>query len=201
MPGYRIFRQLGYILDMRERSAFYKCAVAAFFGALVVGAPLRAETDGLDRYFEELADPDYPGWARAESDIRRAWSRSGSPAMDLLLKRGEDALDGGDAQAAIEHLTALTDHAPDFAEGWNARATAYFLAGQYGPSLSDIARTLALEPRHWGALAGLGAILDEMGNPEGALEAFRRSYALHPHQQDVKDAIDRLERQLAGITL
>ena len=122
-------------------------------------------------------------------------------AMDLLLKRGEDALDGGDAQAAIEHLTALTDHAPDFAEGWNARATAYFLAGQYGPSLSDIARTLALEPRHWGALAGLGAILDEMGNPEGALAAFRRSYALHPHQQDVKDAIDRLERQLAGITL
>jgi tetratricopeptide (TPR) repeat protein len=201
MPDYRILRQLGYILDMRDRSAFFKCAVTALFISLTSAVPLHAETEGLERYFEELADPDYQGWPRAESDIRRAWSRSGSAAMDLLLKRGEEALDAGDTAAAIEHLTALTDHAPDFAEGWNARATAFFLAGEFGPSLADIARTLALEPRHWGALAGLGAILDEMGNPEGALKAFRRSYALHPHQQDVKDAIDRLEKQLAGIAL
>jgi tetratricopeptide (TPR) repeat protein len=201
MPDYRISRQLVYILDMSERSAFYKCAVAALFISLIPAASLRAETEGLDRYFEELADPDYQGWTRAESDIRRAWSRSGSAAMDLLLKRGEEALDAGDPETAIEHLTALTDHAPDFAEGWNARATAFFMAGKFGPSLDDIAHTLALEPRHWGALAGLGAILDEMGNPEGALKAFHRSYALNPHQQDVKDAIDRLEKQLAGIAL
>lgn len=167
----------------------------------MTSAPILAETEGLEPYFEELADPGSGAWARAEADIRRAWSRSGSAGMDLLLKRGEEAMDAGDTAAAIEHLTALTDHAPDFAEGWNARATAHFLAGLYGPALSDIARTLELEPRHWGALAGLGAILDEMGDAQGALRAFRASYALHPHQQDVKDAIDRLERQLAGVAL
>ncbi|WP_141693207.1 tetratricopeptide repeat protein [Thioclava sp. SK-1] len=168
------------------------------FGGAVAA---RAETAGLDRYFEELADPDYDGWSRAESDIRRAWSRSGSAAMDLLLQRGQDALDAGDIPAAIEHLTALTDHAPDFAEGWNARASAYFMAGMYGPSMVDVAHVLQLEPRHWGALAGLGMIFEEMGDEPRAREAYERSFALNPHQQDVKDALGRLQRALAGTAL
>lgn len=174
-------------------------AAVAVFVNLGFSAP--AETTGLDRYFTELADPGYAGWERAESDIRRAWSRSGSPAMDLLLKRGEEALDAGDTAAAIEHLTALTDHAPDFPEGWNARATAYFMAGAFGPSASDIAQVLRLEPRHWGALAGLGTMLDEMGDKPRALAAFRASFAVNPHQKDVQDAIARLEKELAGVAL
>ncbi len=182
-----------------------KCIVAAIVAILGFGpglaASARAETAGLERFFEELADPSYAGWERAESDIRRAWSRSGSAAMDLLLKRGEEALDAGDIEAAIDHLSALTDHAPDFAEGWNARATAYFLAGLYGPSMADIAEVLRLEPRHWGALAGLGAMLDEIGEADRALSAFRASFALNPHQQDVKDAITRLEQGLGGVSL
>lgn len=186
---------------MRVRSAHHNCIVAALCAVFFLSGGLRAETAGLDAYFAELADPDFAGWQRAESDIRRAWSRSGSPAMDLLLKRGEAALDEGDPVLAIEHLTALTDHAPDFAEGWNARATAYFSHGDYGPALTDIARTLELEPRHWGALAGLGTILEEMGDQQRALTAFRASFALHPHQQDVKDAIERLEHGLSGTSL
>jgi len=186
---------------MRVPGLTNKCIVAALAVCVTFAGPALAETDGLDRQFTELADPGYAGWQRAESDIRRAWSRSGSPSMDLLLKRGEDALDSGDVEAAIEHLTALTDHAPDFAEGWNARATAYFMAGLYGPSVSDIAQTLRLEPRHWGALTGLGTILEEIGDTTRALEAFRASFALNPHQQDVKDAIARLENQLAGVAL
>lgn len=183
-----------------------KCAVAAVLAGLILPALIaaqaaRAETDGLERYFTELADPDYAGWQRAQSDIERAWSRSGSAAMDLLLKRGTAALDEGDLPAAITHLSALTDHAPDFPEGWNARATAYFMAGQFGPSAADIARVLALEPRHWGALAGLGMILNEMEDKQRALAAFRASFALNPHQQDVKDAIERLEKELAGTAL
>lgn len=171
--------------------------------AVIVNLALAAgaETAGLEGRFAELADPDYAGWERAESDIRRAWSRSGSAAMDLLLKRGEEALDAGDLAAAIEHLTALTDHAPGFAEGWNARATAYYLAGQHGPALADIAATLRLEPRHWGALTGAGMIFAEMDEKERALSAFRASFALNPHQQDVKDAIARLEKELAGVSL
>jgi len=178
-----------------------KCVVTALLAAFLSLSPAWAETGGLERYFEELADPEYDGWQRAQSDIEREWSRSGSAAMDLLLKRGTEALDSGDLQAAIVHLTALTDHAPDFPEGWNARATAYFMAGQFGPSASDIAKVLALEPRHWGALAGLGMILNEMEDKPRALAAFRASFALNPHQQDVKDAIDRLEKELAGTAL
>jgi len=176
--------------------------IVAALSALILGvSPVHAETAGLERYFDELADPDYAGWERAQADIERAWSRSGSAAMDLLLQRGESALDEGDTDAAIEHLTALTDHAPDFPEGWNARASAWFMAGAFGPALDDIAHTLALEPRHWGALAGLGMILEEMGQEEKALAAFRASFALNPHQQDVKDAIGRLEKALAGVAL
>lgn len=183
----------------------HKYAVTAFSAllaaAVAFAAPLRAETAGLEPYFAELADPANPAWARAEADIRRAWSRSGSAAMDLLLKRGQEAIDEGDYAAAIAHLSALTDHAPDFAEAWNARATAYFAAGQFGPSMADVAQVLRLEPRHWGALAGMGAMLEEMDQPERALAAFRASFALNPHQQDVKDAIDRLQQELAGVAL
>lgn len=190
---------------MCERLTTHKYAVTAlcalWLGAVASFAPAQADTIELDRYFAELADPAFDGWARAQSDIQRAWSRSGSAAMDVLLKRGRAALDEGDVATAVEHLTALTDHAPEFAEGWNARATAYFVAGLYGPSMADIARALQLEPRHWGALAGLGMILDEMGEPKRALSAFQASFALNPHQQDVKDAIERLQAELEGTAL
>jgi len=196
---------MSYSLVMVEPIVTNKYAVTAFLtllaGAVAFGVPARAETAGLEQYFTELADPANPAWARAESDIRRAWSRSGSPAMDLLLKRGQAAIDEGDYEAAIAHLTALTDHAPDFAEGWNARATAYFMAGQFGPSIEDVAKTLSLEPRHWGALAGLGAMFEDMGQRTRALAAFKASFALNPHQQDVKDAIDRLQQEMAGVAL
>jgi len=76
--------------------------------------------------------------------------------MDLLLQRGQDALEEENYQAAIEHFTALTDHAPQFAEAWNMRATAFFLIDEYGLSIEDISRTLALNPKHFGALSGCG---------------------------------------------
>lgn len=186
---------------MSTRRLAHNSIVAAVAVIVNLAGQAHAETQGLERYFTELADPGYAGWERAESDIRREWSRSGSASMDLLLKRGEDAMDAGDLPTAIEHLTALVDHAPEFPEGWNARATAYYMAGLFGPSMADIAQVLRLEPRHWGALAGLGAIYDEMGVKDRALAAYRASFALNPHQQDVKDALTRLEKELAGVSL
>jgi Flp pilus assembly protein TadD len=186
---------------MRSLEGILKHIVAALFAVSLLSAPISAQEPSLEALFAELADPENRAWARAEADIRRQWSRSGSAAMDLLLKRGESALDMGDTEAAIEHLTALTDHAPEFAEGWNLRAVAWFLAGQYGPALADLARTLALEPRHWAALSGLGAIMEDMGALERARAAYRASLALHPHQDDVKDALVRLDRALAGVSL
>lgn len=188
----RILRALGAALAI----------VAAPPAAAQEGAgPAAAPGSALDALFEELRQPDLEHWQRVETRIWREWSRSGSAAMDLLLQRGRDALQAGETAAAIEHLTALVDHAPDFAEGWNARATAFYMAGHYGPALDDIRTALALEPRHFGALSGLGLILEEMGRLETALEAYRASLAIHPHLQAARDGVARIERRLGGQAL
>ncbi len=182
-----------------------KTIVAALLAAVWFSIPAvtstYAQTVKLDQLFERLQQPELPEWETIEADIWREWSRSGSASMDLLLQRGRDAMQAGDLPAAIEHLTALVDHAPDFAEGWNARATAYFNAGLYGPSIADIQTTLALNPRHFGALGGLGLIFEELERPEQALAAWRAAQAIHPHRPGINDTIQRLERQVSGTDL
>jgi tetratricopeptide (TPR) repeat protein len=153
----------------------------------------------LETLFAELAEPGREDWSRIEGEITRLWSQSGSPAMDLLLRRGAEAMEAEDYAAAIEHLTALTDHAPDFAEGWNARATAFFLLGEYALSLADIERTLALNPQHFGALGGLAAIFEQSGRPDLALAALRAVGEITPNRPDVAETIERLERA-AGVS-
>lgn len=154
----------------------------------------------LDRLFTELSAPSQDdSWRRAESDILRIWSLSGSAALDLLRRRGVAALDDGDSVTAIGHLTALTDHAPDWATGYVDRAAAYAAHGDYGPAAADLARALQLEPRQFVALSQLGAMLEEMGDLKGALAAFRASLAINPHQQDAQDAATRLTQALGGI--
>lgn len=161
-------------------------------------AALARGREDLDLLFAELAQPEGEAWARAETDILRIWSRSGSAAMDLLYKRGEAALDAGDTATAIGHLTALTDHAPDFAAGWYLRSVAFYLDGDYGPAIADIEQVLRLEPRHFGALTQLGTMLEELGDKRRALEAFQASLKIHPHQQDAQDAVTRIEQELQG---
>lgn len=178
--------------------AAVRCGVGTIFLILATAFAAAAQSSDLDDAFRRLADPAGEGWRIAESDILREWSRSGSAAMDLLLRRGEEALDRGDLDEAIGHLTALTDHAPDFAAGFYSRAAAYAMAGQFGPAIHDLARTLALEPRHFAALTQLGAMLEETGDPDRALAAYRASLAIHPHQQEAIDAAARLERQRRG---
>lgn len=172
--------------------------VLTIFVVIASVVPIAAAGQGLDDAFARLAQTEGEGWRIAESDILREWSRSGSPAMDLLLQRGEAALDMGDIPSAIGHLTALTDHAPDFAAGFQTRAAAYATAGQFGPALADLRRTLELEPRHFAALTQLGAMLEEMGDDARALAAYRASLAIHPHQQEAIDGKARLEHKRIG---
>jgi tetratricopeptide (TPR) repeat protein len=155
----------------------------------------------LDDLFNRLKTAEPEAAARIEQDIWIEWSKSGSAAMDLLLERGRMAMAAGDTPLAVEHFTALIDHAPDFAEGWNARATAYYQQGQLGPSMADIARTLQLNPRHFGALSGFAAILEELGRPEQALEVQKAVQSIHPNAAGVSDAIDRLTAALEGSSL
>ena len=140
-----------------------------------------------------LAEPDREDWQQIEMQIQRLWSRSGSEAMDLLLRRGNDALEAENYEAALEHLTALTDHAPDFAEGWNARATTFFLMEEFALSIADIERTLALNPNHFGALMGLATMFEQMGEDDLALRALYAVQELNPNRPGIEDSIIRLE--------
>ncbi len=183
---------------MKAQKWLHNVIVAALMPIFLVCAPVWAQTEELDGLFDKLLTADQAAAERIEQDIWREWSKSGSAAMDLLLLRGRDAMAMGDTSQAIEHLTALIDHAPDFAEGWNARATAYYQAGEYGPSIEDIAHTLTLNPRHFGALSGLGMIFEELGKTDKALEVYRAALAIHPHLGGVLESVARLEAEAAG---
>lgn len=176
--------------------------LAACFLCVTLGAGAAwSQAADPDTLMERLRAPDLQNWEAVERRIYDAWSKSGSAAADLLLDRGRQALEDEDYVAAIEHLTALTDHAPDFAEGWHARATAFYLSDRYGPSLSDLRMALALNPQHFGAMAGVGRILMELGETEAALTAYQAAHAIHPQRPDISEAIERLEQDLGGQTL
>ncbi|WP_456386482.1 tetratricopeptide repeat protein [Profundibacter sp.] len=162
----------------------------------MITLPIKAQEGKIDDLFAELLA--IPADQAAQSvriveQITAAWAKSGSASMDLLLKRGEDALKEGDIQAAIDHFSALVDHAPDFAEGYNARAQAYFSAGYYGPALADLRAALALNPRHFGAMAGIAIIQQEAGARQKALETYRKVLELNPNDEDVLKAVSNLE--------
>jgi tetratricopeptide (TPR) repeat protein len=174
-------------------------AVAALLLVLLTCASVMAQdTAKLDGLFDRLKTANAAEAGRIESEIWIEWSKSGSPALDLLLQRGRDALAIGDTVQAIEHFTVIIDTDPTFAEGWNARATAFYQAGDFGPSISDIAHVLQLNPRHFGALSGLAAMLEEAGRPEKALEVYKAALEIHPQMEGVLEAVERLETQATG---
>jgi tetratricopeptide (TPR) repeat protein len=193
---------LGFMTGFRKRHLAAALALAASLLAPWAHAqPAADEAARLDRLFAQLAEPGRDDWKKIEAEIQRIWSHSGSPAMDLLLRRGNEAIEAGHHEVAIEHLTALTDHAPDFAEGWNARATAFYLEGEYTLSIADIERVLSLNPRHFGAMMGLATMLEAMGDDETALAALRTAHALNPNRDTLNRAIERLERQTGAADL
>lgn len=149
----------------------------------------------------ELANPDQIGWRIIEGKLVKIWSHSGSASVDLMLKRGEDALEDEDLEAAIDYFGAVIDHAPEFAEGWHSRATALYLAGYVGPALKDIKTALTLNPNHFGALVGLGVILGDLGETELALEAYERAQKINPHQENIQTGINALKKLAGRATL
>jgi tetratricopeptide (TPR) repeat protein len=165
---------------------------------LTCAMAMALDQEKLDGLFTRLQAAGADEAGRIETEIWIEWSKSGSPAMDLLLQRGRDAMAVGEFGVAVEHFTAIIDHSPDFAEAWNARATAYYNLGDYGPSVADIAQVLALNPRHFGALTGFASILEETGKTEQALEVYKAALAIHPHLEGVIDAVSRLETQAEG---
>lgn len=180
-----------------------KHTVAALgFWVLLGGVSFaQAQMPQAEELLDELRMAPAEEASRIERAVQTAWARSGSASIDLLLKRGLDALAGGDTVLAIEHFTALTDHAPDFAEGYHARAQAYFRADLYGPAIDDLELTLALNPQQFNAIFGLGAILQEFGDLRSAANLYRRVLAINPHHENAQKALDGLRRDGIGRTL
>ena len=180
----------------RARFVFVVLAFTIFAGQSVF-----AESDQearLNFLFERLADPDLEEWEEVEKEIWHLWSMSGSKSMDLLLELGTRAMVRGDFRTAVERFTVMVENAPDFAEGWNKRATVYYLMQRYTLSLADIETTLSLEPRHFGAMSGLGMILERFERHEEALGVYEHLVTVHPHRQDAHDAIQRLRTKVLG---
>jgi len=179
----------------------FKYIVTALFLAVGFSGPALAQTATLDDLYQQLAEADAATFARIERQIINEWEKSGSAAMDLLLRRGKDALDDGSPEIAVEHFTALVDHAPDFAEGYYGRASSYFFLGLTGPALDDIRQVLVLNPRHFEAMRGLAIIMEDIGRPKEALEVYQVILDMHPNAVEAGAAATRLALELEGQSL
>lgn len=163
---------------------------------LLAAAPARAQ-QVIDSLFEKLYETQNPIEARQlERKIWEAWAQSGSDTIDALMKGGMTVMETGDHGRAEQIFSQMIELKPDFAEAYNKRATVRFLAMDYAGSVADIERTLKLEPRHFGALSGLGTIMERLDNLEEALKAYRRALAANPHLADAPEKLKELRRRI-----
>lgn len=191
-------RPTRYITTMATLTHLLKRTVTAFAVTLTLTTASFAQETALDGLFQELIEAEEGNHARIADRVIARFEKSGSAAMDLLFRRGGDALEDGDDQAAIEHFTALVDHAPDFAEGYHLRATAYFRAGLMGPALDDLRQTLVLNPRHFRAMFGVGILMEELGRQDDAIAAYEAVLEIYPLEPDATDALSRLALEIEG---
>lgn len=151
----------------------------------------------LDSLFSQLQITDSGQKARTiEKFIWRIWRESGDESVDQLMVDGVKAMGGGNYEGALIAFNSIVKGAPNFAEGWNKRATLYWLMGDFEKSVEDINRTLALEPRHFGALSGLAMIRESQERPLDALQAFERALEIYPAMPNAAERIRKLNRQL-----
>lgn len=191
------------MLVMMTRSApIHTVAVLACAAALSIAAHAHADegeaSPRLDTLLEALADEDAEGVSAIERQVMELWSRSGSDSMDFLLLRGRRAIESEEYDKAVEHLTALIELEPEFAEAWNARATAHYQQDDYWSAVGDLQRALELEPRHFAALSGLAIMLERVGAEASALAAYRAALAINPHMEGPKAAVTRLAPKVDG---
>ncbi len=168
---------------------------------LVGAATARADQNDprLDDLFEELQDAASPVVARSvEAEIWSIWLEVDDRAVRLDLVRGIRAMRVGRLAEAEAAFDRAIRRRPDFAEAWNKRATVRFMAGKLAGSVADIGATLSLEPRHFGALSGLGMIYDRLDDPQAALRSYEAALALHPHLAGPRARVEELRDRLDG---
>ncbi len=153
----------------------------------------------LDTLFGALKiAPDTASAKAIENRIWEAWIVSGSDTCDLLMTRVKDAIEEKDYDLALRLLNSIIVIRPGYVEAWNQRATVYYLKDDYARAIADIAEVLAREPRQFGALAGLGMMLQDIGDDKDALEAYRKALAIDPHLDNIPDAVKTLTEKVEG---
>jgi len=153
----------------------------------------------LDFLFGALkAAPDVEIAKAVEERIWAVWAVSRSDTTNLLMVRARAAIEQKDADLAIKLLSAIIKIKPDYVSAWNQRATLYYAQKDFGRALADIREVLKREPRHFGALSGLGLILQDIGEDKQALEVYRRALAIYPRMEHIPDVVKRLQEKVEG---
>ncbi|WP_425417194.1 tetratricopeptide repeat protein [Oricola indica] len=163
--------------------------------------PLAAEPEGtrLDDLFAKLKKARDPRHAKTLADgIWSEWFRSGSATVDLMMGWANEAYEAKKYNVALDFLDQVIMRAPDFTEGWNRRATLHYSMDNFAKSMTDINKVLELEPRHFGALAGMATIFERTGNQQAALQAWSRALEVYPAMQSAQQAVIRLTDELAA---
>ena len=172
--------------------------IAVFLALAALPASAGSKTaSSLDRLFGALhatTDPDEAN--RLTGLIWVIWNHAEDPETDRLMTEGREAMERLDFDTALARFTAVVEREPNFAEGWNKRATLYYVMGRYRDSIGDIDRVLDLEPRHFGALSGMGMIYMELGDDEAAVRAMEEALAVNPHMPGVRQQLEALRKKL-----
>lgn len=184
----------------------YRLCVILAVATMVAAYSAPAAADQNDPRLEELfAGLQATGSAREAHEIEQMiwfiWSRSPSAGANLMLRQGTQYMNEGKHKDAESNFDAVVELAPEFAEGWNKRATVRYLMGNYDGSIEDIKRALALEKRHFGALSGLGLIYDSLNEKKAAIEAFRAALEINPHMDSIAERLKELVEEVEGIEL
>ena len=182
-----------------RRTTAIALALGLLLGLAPHAGPLSADQDDprLEALFAELkAAPNARAAQEVEGEIWHLWVHSDDEVIGMLMAQGVAAMNRNDLRAALGKFDQIVKIAPAFAEGWNKRATVYYLLGAYVESLDDIAETLKLEPRHFGALSGRGLVLLELDEQVGALESFESALKIHPKLPGAKYNAKTLRREI-----
>ena len=174
-------------------------ALAAFAFVLPVKGMAAQDDPRLDDLFTRLhATGDQAEAQVIQSYIWSIWTEANDDQLNRLMYEGTRAMQIGDLDLAIKMFSDIIDIAPKFAEAWNKRATVYYMVGSYDESIADCMVVLDLEPRHFGALSGLGLIYTAREEDEKALEWFKAALDQNPHMPSIRDQVDALEEKLHG---
>lgn len=182
-----------------QRLALLIFIVLAVVVSLAVPAPAGQTDKRLDVLFERLKTTKSEEEALVLTNLVWAiWIESDNATVNGFMAKGTEEMSRQDFDKAVAAFTKVIEADPDFAEGWNKRATVYYLIGEYSASIRDVERTLALEPRHFGALSGLGLIYLALGDGWAALRAFEAALKVNPHLASARIHVDELRKYLRG---